>query len=80
MLSGIDAGGALLAAETHAVDAAQASLNLARESYSAGNVGVLQVLDAERAYSRARLEYVRVQASDSPIRAQLFLALGGSEP
>jgi NodT family efflux transporter outer membrane factor (OMF) lipoprotein len=80
VLTGIEQDAGLLAAETHAVDAAQASLNLARESYRAGNVGVLQVLDAERAYSRARLDYVRVQAQRYADTAELFLALGGTEP
>ena len=80
VLTGIDQDAELLAAETHAVDAAQASLNLARESYRAGNVGVLQVLDAERAYSRARLDYVRVQAQRYADTAQLYLALGGTTP
>jgi NodT family efflux transporter outer membrane factor (OMF) lipoprotein len=80
VLTGIDQDAALLAAETHAVDAAQASLNLTRESYRAGNVGVLQVLDAERAYSRARLDYVRVQAQRYADTAQLYLALGGTAP
>jgi outer membrane protein TolC len=78
VLSGIDHDAELLRAETHAVETAQASLNLARESYRAGNVGVLQVLDAERAYSRARLEYVRVQAQRYAATAQLYLALGGT--
>jgi len=78
VLSGIDHDAELLAAETHAVDAAQASLKLARESYRAGNVGVLQVLDAERAYSRARLDYVRVQAERYADTARLYLALGGT--
>jgi len=80
VLTGIDQDAALLAAETHAVEAAQASLNLARESYRAGNVGVLQVLDAERAYSRARLDYVRVQGQRYADTAQLYLALGGTAP
>ena len=80
VLAGIDHDAELLAAETHAVDAAQASLNLARESYRAGNVGVLQVLDAERAYSRARLDYVRVAAQRYSDTAQLYLALGGTAP
>ena len=80
VLTGIDADAELLAAETRALDAAQASLNLTRESYRAGNVGVLQVLDAERAYSRARLDYVRVQAERYADTAQLFLALGGTAP
>ena len=80
VLSGIDHDAELLGAENHAVVTAQASLNLARESYRAGNVGVLQVLDAERAYSRARLEYVRVQAQRYADTAQLYLALGGTAP
>jgi NodT family efflux transporter outer membrane factor (OMF) lipoprotein len=80
VLGGIEHDAELLAAETHAVDAAQASLNLARESYRAGNVGVLQVLDAERAYSRARLDYVRVEAQRYSDTAQLYLALGGTAP
>ncbi len=80
VLSAIDHDAELLGAENHALVAAQASLNLARESYRAGNVGVLQVLDAERAYSRARLEYVRVQAQRYMDTAQLYLALGGTAP
>ena len=80
VLTAIDEDAALLGAETHALAAAQASLNLARESYAAGNVGVLQVLDAERAYSRARLDYVRVEAARYVDTAQLYLALGGTAP
>jgi NodT family efflux transporter outer membrane factor (OMF) lipoprotein len=79
VLEGIDHDALLFTAETHAVDAAQASLNLARESYRAGNVGVLQVLDAERLYQRARLDFVRVQTQRYLDTAQLFLALGGTE-
>jgi len=80
VLTGIEQDAQLLGAETRALDAAQASVNLTRESYRAGNVGVLQVLDAERAYSRARLDDVRVQAERYADTAQLFLALGGTEP
>jgi NodT family efflux transporter outer membrane factor (OMF) lipoprotein len=80
VLTGIEHDAELLAAETRALQAAQASLNLARESYRAGNVGVLQVLDAERAYSRARLEDVRVQAQRYADTAELYLALGGTAP
>jgi len=80
VLTGIEQDAQLLGAETRALDAAQASVNLTRESYRAGNVGVLQVLDAERAYSRARLDDVRVQAERYADTAQLFLALGGTAP
>ena len=56
-----------------------ASLDLTRQSYSVGNVGVLQVLDAERQYQQARLGYVRAQAQRYQDTAQLYLALGGSD-
>ncbi len=80
VLGAIDHDGELLAAEGRAVDAAQASLQLARASYQAGNSGVLQVLDAERAVQRSRLEYVRVAAQRYTDSARLFLALGGTAP
>ena len=51
-----------------------------RKSYHEGNVGVLQVLDAERLYQQARLGYVRAKAQRYLDTAQLFLALGGSAP
>jgi outer membrane protein TolC len=70
----------LLSAESHALDTAQKSLTLTRESYRAGNVGVLQVVDAERLYQRARLEYVRAETQRYADTAQLYLALGGTEP
>jgi NodT family efflux transporter outer membrane factor (OMF) lipoprotein len=79
VLSAIEHDALLLAAETHALDTAQKSLNLTRESYRAGNVGVLQVVDAERLYQRARLEYVRAETQRYVDTAQLYLALGGTE-
>ena len=69
-----------LEAQGHAQDAARENLNLTRESYNEGNVGVLQVLDAERLYQQARLGYVRAQAQRYLDTTQLFLALGGSGP
>jgi outer membrane protein TolC len=36
---------------------------MTRQSYIEGNVGVLQVLDAERRYQQARLGYVRALIS-----------------
>jgi NodT family efflux transporter outer membrane factor (OMF) lipoprotein len=67
-----------LVAQKHALEAANASLALTRLSYSAGNVGVLQVLDAERLHEQARLGYVRAQAQRFQDTAQLYLALGGA--
>ena len=67
-----------VAAETHALTTAQSSLELARESYSAGNIGVLQVLDAQRQRQQAQLGFLRAQAQQFLDTTLLFLALGGS--
>jgi len=69
-----------LDAQAHAESSAKESLDLTRLSYHEGNVGVLQVLDAERLYQRARLGYVRAQSQQYLDTAQLFLALGGAGP
>jgi NodT family efflux transporter outer membrane factor (OMF) lipoprotein len=80
VLAAIEHDALLLAAESHALDTAQKSLDLTRESYRAGNVGVLQVVDAERLCQRTRLEYVRAETQRYVDTAQLYLALGGAEP
>jgi len=69
-----------LEAQTHARQAARDNLDLTRRSYREGNIGVLQVLDAQRRYQQASLAYVRVRAQRYMDTAQLFLALGGSGP
>jgi NodT family efflux transporter outer membrane factor (OMF) lipoprotein len=69
-----------LDAEAHAQDAARENVDLTRKSYNEGNVGVLQVLDAERLYQNARLGYVRAQALRYIDTVQLFLAIGGAGP
>ena len=56
------------------------TIDLTRRSYNEGNVGVLQVLDAERLYQSARLGYVRAQAQRYMDTVQLFMALGGASP
>jgi NodT family efflux transporter outer membrane factor (OMF) lipoprotein len=69
-----------LDAQAHAQDAARDNVDLTRKSYNEGNVGVLQVLDAERLYQQARLGFVRAQSQRYIDTVQLFLALGGSGP
>ncbi len=66
-----------LVAQRRALDSSESSLNLVRLSYRAGNVGVIQVLDAERLVQQARLGFVRAQAQRYLDTAQLFLAMGG---
>lgn len=56
---------------------ARNSLKLARISFDAGNVGVLQILEAQRAYAQARLGYVHAQARRYQDTVSLYLALGG---
>jgi NodT family efflux transporter outer membrane factor (OMF) lipoprotein len=80
VLTALDHDAELLAAQKNALDSADANLQLTRQSYSAGNVGVLQVLDAQRLYQQGLLGEVRAQAQRYQDTAQLFLALGGSTP
>lgn len=80
VLTALDHDAEQLAAQKNALDSAEANLDLTRQSYSVGNVGVLQVLDAERQHQQARLGYVRAQAQRYQDTAQLYLALGGSRP
>jgi outer membrane protein TolC len=56
------------------------NLSLTRESYSAGNTGVLQVLEAQRQSQQARLGLVRAQAQRYQDTVELLLALGGRLP
>jgi outer membrane protein TolC len=79
-LQGLEHDAQQLEAQGRARDAARENLDLARKSYNEGNVGVLQVLDAERLYQRARLGYVQARAQRHLDTVQLFLALGGAAP
>jgi outer membrane protein TolC len=66
--------------QTHALATSQSSLELSRQSYGAGNTGILQVLDAQRQLQQAQLGFVRAQAQQYLDTTQLFLALGGGGP
>ncbi|HTK34028.1 MAG TPA: efflux transporter outer membrane subunit [Caulobacteraceae bacterium] len=65
-----------LAAQGQARDAAAASLRLARAAYQGGASGLLPVVDAERQFNTARLEYVRTEAQRYVHTVQLFVATG----
>jgi NodT family efflux transporter outer membrane factor (OMF) lipoprotein len=69
-----------LDAQDQAQKAAEANLSLTRSAYQEGNVGILQVLDAQRSYQQARLGYVQTMAQRYLDTVQLFLALGGTPP
>lgn len=65
-------------AQDRALNAAGASLRLNREGYRGGETGVLQVLDAERAYQQALLGQIRTKTAQYLDTAQLSVALGGN--
>lgn len=76
-LQALEHGGEELQARTRAQEAARQDVDMTRRSYQEGNVGVLQVLDAERRYQQARLGYVQAQGQRYIDTVQLYLALGG---
>jgi outer membrane protein TolC len=50
---------------------------LQRTNYSAGGVGLLDLLDAQRQYEQAKLGYVRAQSQRYQDTVQLLVAMGG---
>jgi len=70
----------LIASEQSAVAISSENLDLTRESYTAGNTGVLQILEAQRQSQQARLGLVRAQAQRLEDIIELQLALGGRMP
>jgi NodT family efflux transporter outer membrane factor (OMF) lipoprotein len=67
----------LVDAQRRLLDSARTALALQRESYEAGKADLLQLIDAERTYQRARLGATQAQAQRLKDTAQLFVALGG---
>lgn len=65
------------AAQARALDAAGTGLRMSQAGYRAGETGLLQVLDAQRAYQRARIGQVRARTAQYLDTAQLSVALGG---
>ena len=77
LLDALDHDAQLVAAQANARDTSQASLELARQSYQAGNSGVLQVLDAQRERQRAQLGFLQARSRQYLDTIQLLLAVGG---
>ncbi|MGO8916119.1 MAG: efflux transporter outer membrane subunit [Stellaceae bacterium] len=67
----------LLEAQRVALESANKSLQLTQTTYQYGNVGVLQVLDAQRLAEQARLGYVRATAQRYLDTVQFLTAMGG---
>jgi NodT family efflux transporter outer membrane factor (OMF) lipoprotein len=64
--------------QTTAAQTAAEARDLARRSYSVGNSGILDVLDAERFTAQAQLGLSRAKAQRLLDTARLYLALGGT--
>jgi NodT family efflux transporter outer membrane factor (OMF) lipoprotein len=78
VLDALTHDGQLLTAQSNALATATSNVELARESYGAGNTDILQVIDAQRQRLDAQLGLLRAEAQQYLDNAQLFLALGGS--
>jgi NodT family efflux transporter outer membrane factor (OMF) lipoprotein len=79
-LEALDHDQELIDSEQGAVAIAADNLALTRESFGAGNSGVLQVLEAQRQNLQARLGLVRAQSQRLQDMVQLLLSLGGQLP
>jgi outer membrane protein TolC len=64
-------------AEQQALDSADQALRLTRLGYAAGNVGIVQVLDAQRLQQLAELNLVQARTGRYDQTINLFLAAGG---
>jgi NodT family efflux transporter outer membrane factor (OMF) lipoprotein len=67
----------LVTAQSNALGTATRNVELARESYSAGNTDILQLIDAQRRRLGAQVGFLRAESQQYLNTAQLFLALGG---
>jgi len=80
LMDALDHDQQLVDAQEGAISAAQSSLSLARESYAAGNSGILSVLDAQRLLDQAQIGLIEARGQRYQDSAQLFLAMGGWKP
>ena len=76
-LTALDNDAQALKAESDAVDAARASLDLIKRQYDAGAVNYVSLLAAQQIYQQSRIGYVRALASRYTDTITLFQALGG---
>ncbi len=66
-----------LAAQKHALDAAEQALGLVHANYQAGTVNYLQILTADNQYYQAKTGYLQARAQRLQDTVALFVALGG---
>ncbi|MBI3581622.1 MAG: efflux transporter outer membrane subunit [Nitrospinae bacterium] len=76
-LRAIDADAVILKAQANAESLARESLEITNNQYELGGVSYLSLLDAERGYQQARVNFVAAQAARLTDTAALFASLGG---
>lgn len=76
-LRALQADADTLAAQAKALNAADASLKLARDQFNAGAISYLSLLNAQSTYQQARIAFVQAKAGRYADTAALFQALGG---
>jgi NodT family efflux transporter outer membrane factor (OMF) lipoprotein len=67
----------LLASQSRALAAASEAIRLQRINYANGGTGILNLLDAQRQYQQAQLNYIRAKAQRYQDTIQLLVAMGG---
>jgi len=78
VLQAINHDGEEYSAQDEALNSAGNSLRLNQEGYRQGEISVVQVLEAERAYQQALLGHIRAQTAQYLDTTALFVALGGN--
>ena len=77
LLSGLSTDAQSLESARQTASLAQQSLTLSRKSFEVGNSGILQVLDANRAYQHASITLLSAQSRQYVTIARLYVATAG---
>ena len=77
LLQALQSDARSVANQRESIDVAQRSLHLSRRSFEVGNTGLLQILDSERLYQRARSAMVEAEARQYLNVARLYVATAG---
>jgi outer membrane protein TolC len=76
-LTALDHDAQTLRAETDALSAAKAGLDLIQRQYDAGAVTYVSLLTAQQLFQQSRIDFVRATASRFSDTIALFQVLGG---
>jgi NodT family efflux transporter outer membrane factor (OMF) lipoprotein len=77
VLAALDGDARTFKADSDALDAAKAGLDLVQRQYDSGAVGYVSLFAAQQAFQQARIAYVHALASRYTDTVSLFQALGG---